>query len=276
MAGAVSGEVATVQFENVLSEGAHGLLISTSLTDGFQDYGLRATAGATNEGKREWSAAVPEISGVKEYYAPYAGLEPAPTPTYWEPTANILSEPRPWRLFLPVPVQSQRQTQHDPHRQLLGWNDGLPMAFVGDGTWMIDLPLAASNASYSNLAAAPRTNGTHTGGDFQFIRGSGGVTMDPMPPVPGSPFTITLDASGTPLAAATDIRLHMGFDGWRDELNPRPAMTNTTGSIWEYTFEVSTNYSVSIDWVFTDGTGSTWYSDYNWHAFMAPYYNSAP
>lgn len=277
MAVAVSGDVATVQFENVLSEGAHGLLISTSLTDGFQDYGLRATAGATNEGKREWSAAVPEISGVKEYYAPYAGLEPAPTPTYWEPNANIPVGATTVRVYF---CQFQSNLKGKRSMTLTGnfsgWNDGLPMAFVGDGTWMIDLPLAASNGVIFKPRGGPTHEWYTTGGDFQFIRGSGGVTMDPMPPVPGSPFTITLDASGTPLAAATDIRLHMGFDGWRDELNPRPAMTNTTGSIWEYTFEVSTNYSVSIDWVFTDGTGSTWYSDYNWHAFMAPYYNSAP
>ncbi len=99
--------------------------------------------------------------------------------------------------------------------------------------------------------------------------------MSPMPPVPGAPFTITLDAAGTPLSAATDIRLHMGFDNWQDvQTSPRPAMTNTAGTTWEYAFEVSTNYSVSIDWVFTDGTGSTWYSYGNWHAFMAPYYNA--
>ena len=276
-----TGGVATVQFENVLTEGAHGILVSTNLPaglDGFQDYGLRATAGATNEGKRTWSAAIPEISGVKEYYAPYAGLEPEPTPTYWEPNANIPVGATTVRVYF---CQFQSNLRGKRSMTLTGnfsgWNDGLPMTFVGDGTWMIDLPLTAGNGVIFKPRGGPTHEWYTTGGDFQFIRGSGGVTMDPMPPVPGSPFTITLDASGTPLAAATDIRLHMGFDGWQNvQTSPRPAMTNTTGSTWEYTFEVSTNYSVSIDWVFTDGAGATWYSDYNWHAFMAPYYNSAP
>lgn len=279
----VSGETATVQFENVLSEGAHGLLISTNLpagVAGFQDYGLRATAGATNDDMRVWTAAVPEISGVKEYYAPYAGLEPAPTPTYWEPNDNIPGGVTTVRVYF-----CQFQSNLKGYRSMdltgtfSGWNqtNGLPMTFIGNGTWMIDLPLAAGDGVKFKPLGGPAHEWYTTGGDFQFIRGAGGVTMDPMPPVPGDLFTITLDASGTPLAAATDIRLHMGFDNWQDvQDSPRPAMTNTAGSIWEYSFEVSTNYSVSIDWVFTDGTGATWYSDYNWHAFMAPYYNRAP
>lgn len=90
-----------------------------------------------------------------------------------------------------------------------------------------------------------------------------------------SPFTITLDAAGTPLATASNIHLHMGFDNWQDiQESPRPAMTNTAGSTWEYAFTVSTNYSLSIDFVFTDAAGATWYSEGNWHAFMAPYYNT--
>ena len=278
---AVSGDVATVQFENVLTEGAHGIFISTNLTvggGGFQDYGLRATPGATNGDKRVWSAAVPEISGIKEYYAPYAGLEPAPTPTYWTPNANIPVGATTVRVYF---CQFQSNLKGKRSMTLTGnfsgWLEGLPMTFIGDGTWMIDLPLDAGNGVIFKPRGGPTHEWYTTGGDFQFIRGTGGVAMDPMPPVPGSLFTITLDAAGTPLAAATDIRLHMGFDGWQNvQTSPRPAMTNTTGSTWEYTFEVSTNYSVSIDWVFTDGTGATWYSDYNWHAFMAPYYESAP
>jgi hypothetical protein len=51
-------------------------------------------------------------------------------------------------------------------------------------------------------------------------------------------------------------------------------MTNLPAStLWEYSFLVGSNYTSSIDWVFTDGTASTWYSAGNWHAFMAPYYS---
>lgn len=158
------------------------------------------------------------------------------------------------------------------------WNNGLPMTFDGNGTWMIDLELPAANSG-DGVQFKPRGGPSYkwyeTGGDFQFIRGTGGVTVAPLPPVAGQPLTITLDAAGTPLNAATDIRLHMGFDGWQNvQESPRPAMTNTSGTLWEYTFDVPENVQYSIDWVFTDGTGATWYSDGNWHAFLAPYFDT--
>ena len=276
----LTGTTAYVQFENVPNEAAHGVKISTNLLAGFDDYGLRATMGTTNDGVRLWSAAIPEISATKEYYAPYAGLEPAPTPTYWTPNANIPIGATTVRVHF---CQFQSNLKGDRSMRLTGtfrspeWDTGQLMTFMGNGTWWTDVVLPAGTSG-SGVKFKPRGGPDYdwlTGGDFQFVRGSGGVTMAPLPPVPGELFTITLDAAGTPLAAAADIRLHMGFDNWQNvQESPRPAMTNTSGSTWEYAFEVPTNYSASIDWVFTDGTGSTWYSYGNWHAFMAPYYNA--
>ena len=278
----ITGTTASVQFENVLTEGAHGVRISTNLlNDRFDDYGHRAAPASTNGGVRQWSATIAQASDTKEFYAPYAGPEPVPTPTYWEPNANIPVGATTVRVYF---CQFLSNLSGKRSMTLTGtfrdptWDEGQPMQFIGGGTWMTDVVLPAA-ASGSGVSFKPRGGPTHeyyeTGGDFQFVRGSGGVTMDPMPPVPGAPFTITLDAAGTPLAAATDIRLHMGFDNWQDiQESPRPAMTNTAGTTWEYTFEVSTNYSTSIDFVFTDAAGTTWYSYGNWHAFMAPYYNT--
>ncbi len=276
----LTGTTAFVEFENVLTEGSHGVKVSTNLLEagsGLQDYGIRATAGGTNGSARLWTASVPEANATKEFYAPYAGLEPSPTPTYWEPNVNLPTGATTVRVYF---CQFQSNLKGKRSMTLTGnfsgWNEGLPMSFLGDGTWMIDLPLAAA-ADGSGVLFKPRGGPTHewlSGGDFQFIRGTGGVTMAPLPPVPGELFTITLDTTGTPLAAATNVSLHMGFDNWKDvQESPRPAMTNTAGSTWEYAFTVSTNYSVSIDWVFTDG--SIWYSSGNWHAFMEPYF-SAP
>lgn len=276
----LTGTTAYVQFENVPNEAAHGVKISTNLITGFDDYGLRATMGTTNGGVRLWSAAIPEITAPKEYYAPYAGLEPAPTPTYWTPNANIPVGATTVRVYF---CQFQSNIKGHRSMRLTGtfrspeWDTGQLMTFMGDGTWWTDVVLPAGSSG-SGVKFKPRGGPAYdwlTGGDFQFVRGSGGVTMAPLPPVPGELFTITLNAAGTPLAAAADIRLHMGFDNWQNvQQSPRPAMTNTSGSTWEYAFEVPTNYSASIDWVFTDGAGSTWYSYGNWHAFMAPYYNT--
>jgi prepilin-type processing-associated H-X9-DG protein len=256
----LTGTTAHVQFENVPNEAAHGVKISTNLLAGFDDYGLRATMGTTNDGVRLWSAAIPEISATKEYYAPYAGLEPAQTPTYWTPNANIPIGATTVRVYF---CQFQSNLKGDRSMTLTGtfrspeWDTGQPMAFMGDGTWWTDVVLPAGTSG-SGVKFKPRGGPAYdwlTGGDFQFVRGSGGVTMAPLPPVPGELFTITLDAAGTPLAAAADIRLHMGFDNWQDvQESPRPAMTNMSGT-WEYAFVVPTNYSSSIDWVFTDATG---------------------
>ena len=275
----LTGSTAYVRFENVTTEGAHGVKISTNLLAGFQDYGHRGTAGGTNGGQREWSAAIPEITGVKEFYAAYAGLEPVPTPTYWTPNGLIPVGATTVRVYFcqfGSNLRGMRSMHLTGNFRVPEWDTGQPMAFLGNGTWMTDVALPAA-ADGSGVKFKPRGGPAYewlTGGDYQFVRGTGGVTMSPLPPVPGSLFTITLDAAGTPLAAATDIRLHMGFDNWKDvQESPRPAMTNTAGTVWEYAFTVSTNYSKSIDWVFTDGAGTTWYSYGNWHAFMAPYYS---
>lgn len=277
----LTGTTASVQFENVLTEGAHGVRISTNLLNNrFDDYGHRAAPVSTNGGVRQWSAAIAQASAAKEFYTPYADPEPTPTPTYWEPNANIPIGATTVRVyfcqFLSTLSGKRSMTLTGTFRTPT-WDEGQPMQFIGDGTWMTDVVLPAS-ADGAGVKFKPRGGPSFDwldGGDFQFIRGTGGVTMAPMPPVPGSPFTITLDAAGTPLATASNIHLHMGFDNWQDiQESPRPAMTNTAGSTWEYAFTVSTNYSLSIDFVFTDAAGATWYSEGNWHAFMAPYYNT--
>lgn len=275
----LTGATAYVQFENVLTEGGHGVRIAADLRDNrFDDYGHRAVPGATNGGVRQWSAAIQQATAGKEFYAAYAGLEPNPTPTYWEPNANIPTGATTVRVYF-CQFQSNLSGKRNMNLtgDFAGWGNGLPMTFIGEGTWMIDLPLAAGNGVKFKPRGGPTLDWYETGGDFQFIRGAGGVTMDPMPPVPGETFTITLDAAGTPMAAVSPIYLHMGFDGWKDVQKPRPAMTNTSDTFWEYSFSVPTNYSVSIDWVFTskpEQDDGTWYSDFNWHAFMAPYYNA--
>lgn len=276
-----AGTTTTLSFDNLATEAAHGVRISTNLLNGFDDYGHRATMGALAGERRQWTATIAESRPEREFYAAYAGAEPELTtpPAYWHPNYNIPTGATTVRVFF---CQFKSDVSGMRSMNLTGtfsgWNNGLPMTFAGNGTWMIDLELPAANSG-DGVQFKPRGGPTYkwyeTGGEFQFIRGTGGVTVSPLPPVAGQPLTITLDAAGTPLNAATDIRLHMGFDGWHNvQESPRPAMTNTAGTLWEYTFDVPEDCQYSIDWVFTDGTGATWYSDGNWHAFLAPYFNT--
>lgn len=266
-----AGATASVQFENGLGEGAHGVKISTNLLNGFADYGLRASVVSTNGGLRQWSATVPQVSAIKEYYSAYAGLEPEAAPLYWTPNVIPVTATT-WRVYF-----SQYKTNLQGMRNMsltgnfAGWGTGSNMTFLGNGLWAVDIVLPDA-VSGSSLVFKPRGGSDYTwldGGDYKAVRGTGGATWSPMPPVSGSLLTLTLDVAGTPLAAATNVNLHIGFDNWQDVTEP--PMTNTSGTLWEYSFTVPSNRSVSVDWVFNNG--STWYSAGDWRAFMAPYYS---
>ena len=89
-------------------------------------------------------------------------------------------------------------------------------------------------------------------------------------------FTVTLDTTGTPIEAATNVNIHLGFDsGWAEASSRR--MTNTAPSTWVYAITVPTNYSESVNWVFnaqTNGSSATnWYSPGDWKAFMTTLVN---
>lgn len=270
----VSGETATVQFENVLSEGAHGLLVATNLPDGFQDYGLRATAGATNEGKRQWSASVGQISATKEYYAPYAGLEPAARPHYWIPN------------YVPATATSARvyycqyQTELKGGRALnlagsfTDWGTSpIQMDFLGDGLWTTEASLpAAASGSYADYKFR---NGEvwMSGGNLSVLRG-GNATWDPDVPIPGALLAIQFEALGTPLATASNLEIHLGFDDWKDVTDP--AITNVGGTTWAYSFTVPTNYTREVDFVFRGyvggSTNPTWFNHgKDWRLYMSTF-----
>jgi len=265
----LTGTTAYVQFENLAAEGSHGVLIATNLLDGFDDYGLRATGGATNEGYREWSAAVGQISTVKEYYAPYAGSEPDPLPTYWEPS-YIPATDTTWRVHF-----SQYKSNLKGKRAIAatgafnGWGS-TPMTFLGDGHWMADIALAAGTSG-SALEFKFRDGDTWLdGGNLKAVRG-GGATWTPDQPAPGGVFTVDFDVAGTPVSAATNVNIHLGYDSGWSEAAGRP-MTNISGTVWQYAVTVPTNYSQSVNWVFnaqTNGSSATnWYSPADWKAFM--------
>jgi hypothetical protein len=268
----LAGTTATVQFENVLTEGGHGVRISTNLLNGFNDYGFRANISGTNDGRRVWSAAIPEATG-REFYSAYAGPEPVPTPTYWVPNP-IPVEATTWRVYF-----CQFGTNLKGMRSMTltgtfsGWDTGLPMTFLSNGIWFVDIDLPAA-ADGTGMEFKPRGGPTHVwmdGNNLKAMRGTGGVSWTPNNPIPGEPFTVTLDASVTTLATATNVNVHLGFDdGWA-EASSRP-MTNTTGSTWEYGLIVPTNYSTSVNWVFNgyiDGV-QKWYSPIDWKAWMQP------
>ena len=273
----LTGATAYVQFENLPSETTHGIRISTNLlagVAGFQDYGLRAAGGVTNGGYRQWSAAVGQITTNREFYAAYAGLEPDAEPTYWLPN------------YLPATLTTGRvhfcqfKTDLKGGRQLnlvgsfTGWADNpIWMTFLGAGWWMADAELpAAASGSYTEYKF--RNGDTWMGGGNLSILRGGNATWTPDVPVPGAPLAVQFDVSGTGLATATNVEIHLGFDGWTDVTDP--ALTNLSGTTWAYSFTVPTNYSREVDFVFRgylDGsTNLTWFSHgKDWILYMSTF-----
>jgi hypothetical protein len=97
---------------------------------------------------------------------------------------------------------------------------------------------------------------------------SGGerVTIDPDPAGAGEPVTITYDPAAGPLADASQVYLHYGFNGWDPVMDPDPPMTwSPDQSVWVVSVCVL-NAATQIDMVFHNGAG-TWDNNNgaDWH-----------
>jgi hypothetical protein len=90
--------------------------------------------------------------------------------------------------------------------------------------------------------------------------GSGGgdtsVATEPDPPVAGEVVLVAYAAAGGPLGGASDIFLHVGFNGWQQIITPDPAMIwNALGERWEVEIDIPSDATV-MDLVFNDGLGN--------------------
>ncbi|MEM1166864.1 MAG: carbohydrate binding domain-containing protein [Planctomycetota bacterium] len=83
------------------------------------------------------------------------------------------------------------------------------------------------------------------------------VTIDPTPPQAGQPVTVAYQADGGPLASASTVRAHVGFDSWQVVLDPDQAMADPDADgVWEVTVNVPAG-AMHLDLAFNDG-GTTW------------------
>ena len=84
---------------------------------------------------------------------------------------------------------------------------------------------------------------------------SASASFDPAAPTGCGPVTITYTPNGGPLATATQVYIHVGYNGWAGVLDPPPAMTQA-GDSWTYSYDpVEGTYEINC--VFHDG-GGTW------------------
>ena len=83
----------------------------------------------------------------------------------------------------------------------------------------------------------------------------GPSSVETIPEAPSScdPITIRYYPNEGPLQTATNIKIHIGRNGWTDVIDPNPSMTKN-GYYWEYTYDTPTN-TWQVNMVFNNGAG---------------------
>jgi hypothetical protein len=85
----------------------------------------------------------------------------------------------------------------------------------------------------------------------------GAVCVTPVTPVAGSQVTIQYDPAGGPIASATTVDIHLGWNGWNPVVSPDAAMTLlTVSNLWQYTVTIP-NTATQLNCCFNNGSG-TW------------------
>ncbi len=82
------------------------------------------------------------------------------------------------------------------------------------------------------------------------------VTLTPTSPAAGQPLTITYNPAGRPLAGASPVRVHYGFNSWQGVPAVDPVMSANPDGTWSYTISLPTS-ACSVQYVFNNG-GGTW------------------
>lgn len=146
----------------------------------------------------------------------------------------------------------------------------------GEQSVLLDYYVEAVDA-HGNISRSPIQHvwvgdGTPGGGG-----GPSSVTITPNPAIGGQSATITYDAAGGPLASASQVYLHYGYNGWASVISPDPAMTyDPVEEVWTISVPVNANAS-QISMVFNNGAG-TWDNNNgaDWHFSVVPDPNALP
>lgn len=145
---------------------------------------------------------------------------------------------------------------------------GMVIVNVGSGTY-IDSETNLKNGTYTNKASGNCTltvsNGRIKGNipegqvivlynDSTPTPVNDVVTVNPETPIAGQQVTITYNASGRSLQGSSYMKMHWGYDSWKDIQDT--SMISLGNDLWQVTVIVPSNTSNTLNMVFTNG--STW------------------
>ena len=115
--------------------------------------------------------------------------------------------------------------------------------------------VASNSAGFSTPSAAVCTNTPAVSSITSECEGV--VCLMPAPPLAGSQVTIQYDPAGGPIASATTVDIHLGWNGWNPVVSPDAAMTLlTVSNLWQYTVTIP-NTATQLNCCFNNGSG-TW------------------
>ena len=106
---------------------------------------------------------------------------------------------------------------------------------------------------------------------------NGRVCLSPAPATNGAPVTILYSPAGGPIASASSLFIHLGWNNWSTVISPDATMTyNAPSNRWEYTVTVPGN-ATQLDCVFTDGNNH-WDNNNgaDWHFVTTPNISPQP
>ncbi len=228
---------------------SHGVRISTNLNHGWMDFGHRASTTAT---PNVWRALV---SGAvnPEHYMAFSGNPQDQKDWYWQP--NVL--PSTGGVVRYFYNQHSRFTAGARNigvtGSFLGWGAALPSTFETNGWWYFDLAVAGTDPVITQFKTRT-TAGDWEGGDNNYIsRGFVRAEWVPLALNPGDNLTITYNANGGVLAAATNVNLHAGYGAnWTGAQNYPMSLKAGETNIWEVTIATPTNARTGINFVFNN------------------------
>ncbi|MGA1842669.1 MAG: carbohydrate-binding protein [bacterium] len=143
-------------------------------------------------------------------------------------------------------------------------NSGMVIVNLGGDTY-IDSPTNIKNGSYSNKATAQvsldvangKIKGNIPGGKiivlYEGVYEPVGEVVEwtPEKPEAGESVTITYNASTRNLKGSSSMKIHQGFDGWKDP--KQTSMSSLENDKWQVTLTVPSDAKEKIDFVFTNG-----------------------
>ncbi|HUJ70968.1 MAG TPA: carbohydrate binding domain-containing protein, partial [Verrucomicrobiae bacterium] len=223
----------------------------------YQLNGNWNAAPATNTDFWVWTYAY-DVSGIANVTLLYRSNGSNEPPTQDEfktyaggaDTGSWVQQPMTKRVVAPVLSASPEYIADYYYTKVTGLSD----TYVDYYVTATDTRGNTYNSPIQHVYVSPTPSGGGGGGGS--TNGCNGpVCVSPVPPVAGNTATITYTPAGGPIAGASQVYIHLGWNNWATVVSPDAPMTAVSNT-WVYATTVP-GTATQLDCVFNNGAG-TW------------------